>query len=246
MLRKFNQQRSLRDNIQLGALTAFVAGTINVTSLMIFFAFTSNVTGHYAILASEIARGNLSQAVVVLGWIMLFFLGGFLSNLIVINLNKYNKYVAHSIPLVLEIICVLFVGFYGDFYYQNTLQETELLVGVLLLAMGLQNGLTASISNFQIKTTHLTGATTDMAILCAMFSKKEYRSNIALTHRAKLLAAIFIAYISGAIAAGILYQHFAFKTFYAISFVLFSIIYYDFHKISYYKVKFQSKEPENN
>ncbi len=42
----------------------------------------------------------------------------------------------------------------------------------MLLAMGLQNGLTASISNFSVKTTHLTGLTTDVGILTAMFTKK--------------------------------------------------------------------------
>lgn len=246
MLRKFNNQRSLRDNIQLGSLTAFLAGTINVTSLMIFFAFTSNVTGHYAILASEIVNGNFFQALVVFGWIFLFFIGSFLANLIVINFNKKNTYLAHAIPLLLEMLCILFVGFYGDFFYRNTLQETELLVGVLLLSMGLQNGLTASISNFQIKTTHLTGATTDMAILCAMFSQQEYRQKTALVHKAKLLASIFISYIIGAVTAGFLYKYIQFKTFYCVSAVLFLIIFYDLQKISYYKIRYQNRNSEVN
>jgi len=246
MLRKFNNQRSLRDNIQLGALTAFVAGTINVTSLMIFFAFTSNVTGHYAILASELVHGNYFQAIVVFGWIFLFFLGSFIANLIVVNFNKKNTYLAHAIPLVLEIICIMFVAVYGDLYYKNTLQETEIIVGVLLLSMGLQNGLTASISNFQIKTTHLTGATTDIAILYAMFTKKEYRENLVLKHKAKLLISIFVSYLLGAVVAGFLYQTIQFKTFYFVSAVLSLIIFYDFQKISYYKIKYGDKSVESS
>jgi uncharacterized membrane protein YoaK (UPF0700 family) len=59
-------------------------------------------------------------------------------------------------------LCLLFVGIYGQFYYQKTLEETEYLVALMLFATGLQNGLTASISNFSIKTTHLTGTTTDL------------------------------------------------------------------------------------
>ncbi|WP_418511786.1 DUF1275 family protein [Corallibacter sp.] len=64
------------------------------------------------------------------------------------------------------------VGFYGHLFYKETLSETEIMVALMLLAMGLQNGLTASISNFSVKTTHLTGLTTDVGILTAMFTKK--------------------------------------------------------------------------
>jgi hypothetical protein len=66
----------------------------------------------------------------------------------------------------------LFVGVYGQFYYQKTLEETEYLVALMLFATGLQNGLTASISNFSVKTTHLTGTTTDLGILVSMFTQK--------------------------------------------------------------------------
>lgn len=65
MLRKFSNSRTLSDNIKLGSLTAFSAGMVNVVSVMLFFAFTSNVTGHYAVLAEEIAKGNWYQAGVV-------------------------------------------------------------------------------------------------------------------------------------------------------------------------------------
>ena len=80
MLRNYSNSRTLGDNIRLGTLTAFTAGTINIASLLIFLSFTSNVTGHYAILAAEISKANWSQVAVVGMWIFLFFFGGFLSN----------------------------------------------------------------------------------------------------------------------------------------------------------------------
>ncbi len=73
MLRNYSNSRTLGDNIKLGTLTAFTAGTINIASLLIFLSFTSNVTGHYAILAAEISKGNWTQVAVVGGWIFLFF-----------------------------------------------------------------------------------------------------------------------------------------------------------------------------
>ena len=190
MLRKYSNSRSLSDNIKLGSLSAFAAGMVNIGSLLLFFSFSSNVTGHYAILAAEIVKGNYYQIAVVFSWIFLFFFGSFTSNMFVIHINQRNSYLAHAIPLILEILCLMFVGIYGEYFYKETLVETEYLLALMLFAMGLQNGLTASISNFSVKTTHLTGTTTDLGILFSMFTKKEYRNNEALIGKAKLLVAI--------------------------------------------------------
>lgn len=231
MLRKFSTSRTLSDNIKLGGLTAFTAGTINIASLLIFFNFTSNITGHYAILASEISKGNIEQIAIVSLWILLFFLGNFVSNFIVINITKYSQYLAHALPLILQIICLMIVGFYGNNFYEGGQLETEYLVAVMLFATGLQNGLTASISNFAIKTTHLTGTTTDLGILFSMFTQKKYRKNKALVGRAKVLIAIVFSYILGAVFSGITYYHLKFNVFYIISCCLLLVIFYDFYKI---------------
>jgi uncharacterized membrane protein YoaK (UPF0700 family) len=231
MLRNYSNSRTLGDNIRLGTLTAFTAGTINIASLLIFLSFTSNVTGHYAILAAEISKANWSQVAVVGGWIFLFFFGGFVSNFMVINFNKKSKYFAHAMPLVLEIACLLFVGIYGQFYYRKTLEETEYLVALMLFATGLQNGLTASISNFSVKTTHLTGTTTDLGILFSMFTQKKFRKNGELVARAKLLMSIMFAYVLGAVFSGLTYYYLEFRVFYVISFCLLVVIGYDAYKI---------------
>ncbi len=230
MLRKYSNSRSHSDNIKLGTLSAFSAGMVNIGSLLLFLSFSSNITGHYAILASEIVKGNLYQIAVVFSWIFLFFFGGFVSNLSVIHLHK-NTYLAHAIPLMLEMLCLIGVGVYGESFYSETLYETELLMAITLFAMGLQNGLTASISNFAIKTTHLTGITTDLGILFSMFTKKEFRQNKQLRERASLLLFIVSFYLVGALAAGFTYSFLGFRVFYLVSVVLAVIIVYDLSKL---------------
>ncbi len=230
MLRKYSNYRTLDDNLKLGVLTAFSAGMVNVISVIVFFAFTSNVTGHYAILAQEIARGNWNEAAIVFIWILLFFLGNFTSNLFVVHGNgKARRFLAHSIPLMLEILCLLFVGIYLQYFYSNSLQETESLIAMMLFAMGLQNGLTASISNFSVKTTHLTGLTTDLGILFSMFTRAEYRKNRELINKAKLLSSIVSSYMLGGIIAGIVYYKFQTTIFYVVSLVLCFILVYDYY-----------------
>lgn len=245
MLRKFSNSRSLADNIRLGSLTAFSAGMVNVASVTIFYAFTSNVTGHYAILAEEIAKANWYQVGVVMGWIFLFYLGNFTSNFIIINLNQKHPYFAHALPVLLEIACLLTVGIYGEYHYAETLTETELLVSLMLYSMGLQNGLTASISNFAVKTTHLTGLTTDLGILSSMLTKKEYRENEALRGKTRLLVVIALSYLSGGVFSGILFLKIGFKVFYMVCALLFLVILYDHSKIGIMKFRHRLRRVEN-
>ncbi len=244
MLRKYSNSRTLDDNIRLGVLTALSAGMVNVASLLIFFSFTSNVTGHYAILAAEIVKGNYYQVAVVMAWLFLFFFGGFVANMIVIHFNKRNAYFAHAMPIVLEIVCLMAVGLYGQFLYTETLAETELLLSLMLFAMGLQNGLTASISNFTVKTTHLTGLTTDLGILFSMFTKSEFRKNKELVARAKLLSSIAVGYVAGAISSGFIYFVIGFKVFYIVSSFLLVVILYDFYKLRF--IDFMAERSKRN
>lgn len=231
MLRKFNTNRKPSDNLKLGGLTAFVAGMVNVASLMIFFAFTSNVTGHFAILAEEISKGNWYQAAIVFGWIFCFFFGSFISGFIIVHWGQTRRSFAHAVPLILEIVIFVSVGSYGLLYYKETLKETEIMVGVMLLSMGLQNGLTAAISNFSIKTTHLTGLTTDVGILSAMFTRKFYREKEELRQRFQLLLVIVTCYLSGGILAGAVYLQLQFEVFFFVAGVLLFIIVYDYRKL---------------
>ena len=242
MLRKYSNSRTLSDNIKLGSLTALAAGMVNVTSVIIFFAFTSNVTGHYAILAQEIAKGNWYQAGVVFLWISLFFIGSFASNMFIIHAKKLNeRYLSHVIPVLLEIACLLVVGVYLDSFYTETLKETEFLVGLMLFTMGLQNSLTASISNGTVKTTHLTGLTTDLGILFSMLTKKEFREDKVVRGKVRLLLSIMLSYMAGGILAGMVYLHLKYYVFFAVSFVLIIVILYDYSKLNL--VRFIRRKP---
>ena len=236
MLRKYNTQRSHSDNLKLGSFTAFSAGMVNVVSVIIFFSFTSNVTGHYAILAQEIARNNWYQASIVVLWIFVFFFGNFTSNIFIIHGNtSKGRFIAHATPLALEILCLLAVGIYLQSFYNESLNETEILVGLMLFSMGLQNGLTASISNSVVKTTHLTGLTTDLGIFFSMITKKEFREDKIVIEKGQLLLIIMFSYLAGGITAGIIYYELNYITLYIVCGILTLIIIYDLSRLSFKK-----------
>ncbi|MBL7964120.1 MAG: DUF1275 domain-containing protein [Flavobacteriales bacterium] len=240
MLSRFNDNRRKADHLKLGMLTAFSAGMVNVASVVLFFAFTSNITGHYAVLAEEVSKGNWYQFAVVLFWILLFLCGGFLSNQFIIHARKDQHSISHAIPLLLEVACLVGVGLYGILAYNETLLETEMLVAVLVFAMGLQNGLTASISNFAVKTTHLTGLTTDLAIHLSMLTKARWRARPEVRDRTVLLASIAGAYVAGGIVAGSITHWFQFKVFFTIALVLLFILAYD---LARYSIRQEGRQP---
>jgi len=143
------------------------------------------------------------------------------------------RYLVHALPVLLEIICLMVAGVYLESYYQGSLNETELLVALMIFAMGLQNGLVASISNAAVKTTHLTGLTTDLGILFASFVKIENRQNPELVNKAKLLMTIMMSYMAGGISTGFMFMHIQSKVLFIACIVLLVVVGYDLYKLRY-------------
>lgn len=227
LLQRLERRRAV-DDVWLGAWAALVAGLVNVCSVMIFFAFSSNVTGHVASFAEEIVKGHWYQVWVLLAWMSLFVLGAFVANLSVTLLGARNLYAGHSAPLLLQAAILCAVGFYGHEHYLETLTETELLVGVLLFTMGLQNSAVASVTGSVVRTTHLTGLFTDLAMELSMIMQPRFRGNRQLRERFVLHVTILATYLLGGLLGGIACQRFGFHAFYLASALLMTILLHDY------------------
>jgi uncharacterized membrane protein YoaK (UPF0700 family) len=146
----------------LASSTAFVAGAVNVTGLIAFFAFSSNVTGHVASLANNIALVDMEDVISFSLWLVSFFLGAYVSSYIIKSYNSLSNYKAYSIPLIIEIIIFTMIAVYLDIIYEKKQQEGEVIVCFMMFYMGLQNVKAIIISGGLIKSTHLTGFITDL------------------------------------------------------------------------------------
>jgi uncharacterized membrane protein YoaK (UPF0700 family) len=219
--------RERRHDLWLGGSSAVVAGFVNVCSVMAFFAFASNVTGHAAIFAEEMVKGHLHQTSVVIMWLAAFMVGAFLANLSVTLLDDRAPRLGRLIPVVGEMIMLVGIGYYGHHHYGETLTETEYLVGWLLLAMGLQNGIVSTVSSGVVKSTHLTGVTTDLGVELSMLLKAKYRRDDVLRFKFALHAIVFGSYLLGGVAGGVLYLRVGFEAFYIASATLALILGHD-------------------
>ncbi len=252
MLRKLKEERSLKDNLLLASSTAFVAGMTNVAGVIAFLSFTSNITGHVAMLAQKIVNKEHHDVMVYALWLLMFLLGAFTANFITKSYSKKGSYRAHSVPVFLEIIILFVVAIYGHNYYTETQTEREIIISAMLFSMGLQNGLVSTISGGLVKTTHLTGLFTDLGGELSEYLHTEKGKRSAVKQRLAIRFTILSFYLAGGIIGGIMFEAYDFRIFYFIPLILLTILYYDISEVILHRTvktliyPFKRKQPINH
>lgn len=221
------RRRTHRHDYLLGGTTAAVAGFVNVCSVIAFFAFSSNVTGHVAIFAEEVVKGHWHQLSVVLLWVLSFLFGAFAANLSITRLGGTRPVVGRLAPLFLELVLIATVAYYGQHHYAETLRETEVLVGLLVFCMGLQNGAVASVSGGVVKTTHVTGLFTDLGIELSLVLQRRRQVDPQLLFKFRLHLIILAGYVLGGVGGGALFLQFGFSALYVASAGLLAVLAHD-------------------
>lgn len=204
MFRHKGKTRTLSHNLKIASLLSFVAGIVNVAGFLAVQRLTTNVTGHFAFFVDEIFKLNFWQGFIYFLYIFFFFLGSFVSNLIVEITSKTNDRLIYIIPTIIESLILFFLAIFGQFLI---IQNPNLLACSLLFAMGLQNSLVTTISNATVRTTHLTGLFTDLGIeLSQLFFYKQKDQKDKLYASIKLRLTIITFFFLGGLLGGILYS----------------------------------------
>ena len=244
MLRHLGTRRTHKQNVRLAALLCLTSGFVNVSGLLAFNVLTTNVTGHAALFARQLAAGDLRAAGVVGLWMLLFLAGAFCSSFYIGTVGKEKSY-AYAVPILLEVAILALIGSTGH-SYDRTLHETEFFAGSLLFAMGMQNAYVSVISGSAVRTTHLTGMFTDLGIdLSAVFYDKR-RDRTALRQKITLKATIISFFLSGGVIGGYLFNILNYRTFYIPACILILTLFYDVFRIRISKLyrRFATRKAE--
>ena len=236
MLKQSKNDRTLRENLMLASSTAFVSGVINVAGMIAFLAFTSNVTGHVANLANHFVQQNFREVGVFMLWLMVFFSGAFTANFIIRSLEHKSLYRAHATPVIIEIIILVIVAFYGANFYNETQLEREIIIGSLLFAIGLQNSMVSTVSGGLIKTSHLTGLFTDLGAEVSEWLHPRVERTELIKNKIIIRLTILSFYFIGCIVGGFFFDRYNFAIFYAVPVILITILYYDLTPIALHKL----------
>ncbi|MEO5684852.1 MAG: YoaK family protein [Chitinophagaceae bacterium] len=229
MLRHTGQKRSFQHNMPLAILLCLNAGFINAAGFLAFSVLTTNVTGHAALLAINIATKNLRSTRMVGLWLFLFLGGAFLSGFYISKAGR-NKPFAYTVPIVFIVLILLFVAIFGH-NYNRRLAETEYFAGSLLFAMGVQNAMVSLISGSVVRTTHLTGMFTDLGIDLSEAAHSGRKLHPLLKRRILLRLAIIISFLSGGVLGSLLFLRIAFTSFFVPVCFLLLALFYDYFRI---------------
>jgi uncharacterized membrane protein YoaK (UPF0700 family) len=235
MFRHQGVSRTHEHNLKIASTLSFVAGVVNVVGFISIGRLTTNVTGHFAFLVNDFLNFDFIDGIVLFLFVFAFFMGSFVANTIIeITSRQPNKNV-FVVPIALEALILLFLGFEGALLMTTAPNVIALL---LLFAMGLQNSLVTKISNAVVRTTHLTGLFTDLGIeVSQLFFYKQTDQRAKLVSNIQLRFSIITFFFLGGIAGGLLYRYIGFSVLYIPACILVLGLIYDQLRLKMLRLK---------
>lgn len=163
------------DNVSLRThfnwfLLAFISGTVNAGGYLACARFVSHVTGFATLAGIDFANGKYDTAMGILSVPVFFLIGVMISAYFVDRQISEDRHAHQAFVMGLVSLCLFaaayggYVGWFSPFGGTLHLQRDYLFIALLCLASGLQNGTITTTSGASVRTTHLTGITTDLGI----------------------------------------------------------------------------------
>lgn len=201
--------------IGLWALLGFQAGFINSFGYLACGRFVSHVTGFGTQIGMAIGANDFLAAIELFGFPLSFILGAFFSGLFTSaklerGLKPRYDWITLFLPLSILLIAILgWAGVFGTFGERFLEARHLILLFALSFACGVQNGCFATMTKGQIRTTHLTGISTDIGTdLARLYFGKLNPVERSLVVRANLSRiATFLSFGVGSIISVIATQH---------------------------------------
>lgn len=159
-----DHQRSPRSDRHLGYSLAFVAGAVNAGGFLAIGQYTSHMSGIVSSMADHLALGNIMPALAALAAWLVFVTGAAITAVLINLARRRHLRSQFALSLLVEAGLLLLFGLAGT--YLAEMRDFLAPVTVLLLCfiMGLQNAILTKISGAVIRTTHVTGLSTDLGI----------------------------------------------------------------------------------
>ena len=139
------------------SMLAFLAGCVNAIGVAMFAVSIGNVTGLVTNIAIDLIDDDPIAAVVPLQYFS-FLLGSVVSGVLISSRKVGWGTELYGIVLML-VSALIFVG------WRTATTSENVAICVLALSMGLQNGMLTKHAHAVVRTTHMTGTTTDIGVI---------------------------------------------------------------------------------
>jgi uncharacterized membrane protein YoaK (UPF0700 family) len=195
----------MKNNIPQSSLWVYISaillplngGFVNAATLISFLHNSVGyVTGNISYAGTYFSEENYIMFLKMIMLVIAFLVGSIISGLI-IKSEQYNKDHRYGVNLILQLFFVAIA---------ICLMRYEISYCAYFLAatMGLQNSMTTHYGSALIRTTHMTGTTTDLGILIAHWIK---RKNVPFW-KIRLYLILIVSFLIGSIIGGICFIHF--------------------------------------
>lgn len=154
--------------IVLWSVLGLQAGFINSFAFLVGGRYVSHVTGFGTQVGFALGKDEYLFSAELLLIPVFFILGSFFSGLVTSarierNLKPHYDYLMLSKPIIIFLLMLMaYMGIFGDFDDPVTSIEKAVFSLFLASLCGLQNGCFSTMTKGQIRTTHLTGISTDL------------------------------------------------------------------------------------
>jgi len=220
-----------RKNVLIWLLMAFQAGAINAGGFLACHRFVTHTTGFATFFGAEFSQGHFHAALGMLSAPLFFLFGAmasgyFVDRRLVIGQPPVYDGMFGLIGVILILIAIAGQnGSFGVFGAPLLLSHDFILLALLCLCSGMQNATVTSASGAVIRTTHLTGITTDLGIgLVRVFTGGRSESSKSLESRANWMRfGLVICFIFGSTVGSYLYFQLEYRAFLLPAFISLSL-----------------------
>jgi uncharacterized membrane protein YoaK (UPF0700 family) len=194
-------------------LLSFLAGNVNAGGFLACDRFVTHVTGFATLFGVAVGHGNLDIAIGILTVPFFFLLGSMISAYLVDRNIHFGRSPRYDFVMGLVGICLVIAAVAGKFelftHFGDRLRMKQdyFFLVLLCISSGLQNAAISTSSGSTIRTTHLTGLTTDMGIgiVRALFSKSDRNQFLNEVAILKLRTGSVASFVFGSVTGAFLF-----------------------------------------
>lgn len=205
MLIHTGTSRTVTVDLRLATWLSLLAGAINAAGFRSLGLFSGNMTGNVSALSDYLALGNLRLAVWAVSLVTAFIVGAFASALLIEVGQRRRIHGIYAYSILAEAVLLALIGL-ADLGLPAMHSDRLVLVGVAFV-MGLQNAATTRISDARVRTTHVTGISTDIGVELAILlgNARSQSGRGVVRDRLVLHVATLGAFLLGGIGGVLIY-----------------------------------------
>ena len=207
-------------NRKLWAVLAFQAGWINGGGFLAVHRFVTHTTGFATQFGYDLAFAKWSDALAMIT-VPLFFMAGAMIGAFYVDRPQHQNQQAkfHVLFFLMSVFLgavTVFgtMGAFGTFGQELDIMTAYSLIALLCLSSGIQNACSTTASKNYVRTTHLTGYTTDLGIsIVRLFSMKDPQKLLIEKNQNQIRILVVATFILGTALSSLIFYKYGYLGF---------------------------------